>query len=1009
MSFSLPSLKKALQGTEKKHAFLAFMITEQLADLEEKNAITDSNHTTPPPWSNHPQATSMPSRSRFTVGRTAGFFGLSIVAVGALVYVSSSGQGSERTIAVEDTSKIVQHAIECDAEVDFALLANRESSIDDARQELGNAIAKLGTENSEHAQQLRRLQIPRLLQLGGSWCREAERQIVLLDEAAGNPDATKWMALALVGQLRSVESNHTNSKEYDQHSEFWLWLSNQKPGEALLKAIELNPMDVELLANLVEISEKHLDAFEFSGSNRDANRKLLRERVSQKLVAIELNEDSRSRLILHRFKLSDGNSSSLPESPVLSAGFKAAASRLEGQNYSAELVVEDPQNMWLDFSLPNKFWDYVLVKELAASTSSSTVASDCYHLLMRIESSWVPTFLREDMYLAAGNQFLALGDSNEAIRIWDSGIANTGSDSFRLIGAVADVTIKSDKAELSSEKMLGALKQFRSSIELTALRLANSPYSDELSADRRRSHREIQTARWNLNVLDAIYQTKLGHKRKAIDLLEAALASQPDVDRSERVDSLIRLAKLYEEQSASGNAAAALDRAISLEPSNMELRAQAAEVWGRVGDRQRANHHWQRVSRAEDAGLALKIMSLEALFESELSVPTAEQRFSKIRSAVEAVRKQIVDSEGDSNNEDWRGRLTILEFALPPNGVDIHTHLGSLELKDEIESLASELKENIAVQRFAADFFAAHDNQELAMAAIKRIESFAGKKSFAAVVAQARLEAAAGKIETACQRLHYHAKQYTVDSERAHLIASSWASQDGQHELAYKLLLTIPLSKRSAFILYSIANAAKQLPPDAQVVKDPNMSPFELAEFWKTKLKAMEGETGTWWKLLEATWLIDQLHNDPAAVSQDDPRLTKIKTLVSQLKTSRPYWNKVMSLEGAIFAAEQKPSQAIEHLKRAIASGDNRMQTHRLLNVQLELLSPSHPSPYQKNANQFSRPSSASVDIFLHAHACLREKLKDLPVRYVAERSFTNNWVIKAINDVKDTNLTRFN
>jgi tetratricopeptide (TPR) repeat protein len=970
-------------ASSQKHAVLSKLVSTQLAELEQ-----------PPGVQNHQDseiARELPASSGRKWVAVSCLLTISIAAMAIFAFLHVH-ESNLTTTASENTQAVFHKAIEYDAAVSSVSPTERRSAIDQARKELGNAIAILGSEeDSTHIPQLRRLLIKRLLQLGGNWCREAERQIVLLNETPGNPTAVKWMALAMVGQFQKSTSDDRNPDKFKKHSDYWNWLSHQKPGQTLLRAIELNPTDVQLLANLVEISSGNLTAFQFSGSNRELNQAWLRERVARKLIKIEANEDSRSCLIRYRFQRNNGNlSQGLSD---LARGFKKAANRLQDPVDLDELIVEDQQSMWLDSFLPSTFWDYMLVKELGTSTSDSTVATKCFRLLATIEANWIPSKIREETCVAAGEHFHAHDNQEEAIQIWRAGLTNINANSVALNSAVAEATISSDTETISSETKLTALNRLQNSIELAAVRLANSPFAESSNADRRAKHHEIQVARWKMNLLKSELEYSSNQSLKAIEILESTLASQLEVETSRRVNALVRLAELYDEQGASDNAAATFDRAISLSPENYELRVQSAEAWNRVGDRQRSTDQWMMVGQSDSIGL--RIASLEALFEFELTRPKSEQRLDKIRTSVGQIRKQIGRSDEGSVDKAWLGRLALLEFSLPPTGVEVQSHLDSPELSTSISNLASEFKNDEAVQRFAAEYFAAHGDQEQSITAIKRIEFFSGKNSFAAVVAQSRIEATSGQIKIACQRLRDHANEHTEDSERALLIASSWARQFEEYELAYELLLDIPPSRHSAFILYSIASAAKELPSDGRVAQSQNLRPIELALKWKSRLENFEGDTGSWWKFLEATWLVDHIQSGQVEVGTDDPRLVQSRILLSQLNNTRPYWNKVMSLEGAIYAVELNPIQAIKHLKRGIAAGDDRIQTKQLLLHQMQLLDPSNAPNKRNFASNFSTFSPASVEIFLHAHACLKRNLKDLPARYVAEHSFAKKLVFK--------------
>ena len=978
--------------TENKHSVLSALLTKQL-ELEHFDVTKPINLNSSAPKK-------LGFRSKAVIAS---------VALGLCILLTASRYRNDKSTIPgngdESSNEFVQEAIHSDANVDSDLPSQRRFKIDQSRKLLGDAIARLGSSDFRQSQQLRRLLIPRLLQLGGPWFREAERQVVLLNEEPGNPAAEKWMALALVGQLNESMSDELPAENFRKRNDYWKWLSFQKPGEVLFQAVESNSSDVDLLAHLVELAETNLDAFKFLGTDSVANSLHLQHRVASKLVGIESYDDSRSRLVFYRFA-----SKSAPDVHAiskLSLNSDQVAQRLSDSIAPASCEETNRFNATsLCIDRPTKYWDFVLIKELADAIrfKNPEIAKQHYELLTSIDSGWMPATIIEDVYFLSGKHLVALGEIDNAAKRWEQGINRLDINSLKLCGAYADVIVK-HKAS-STKLCVAALKRFRKSAEMAKSILTKSPYIESKNSQRRSTGLEIQIALWRLRVLDAILQSGLGNRLEAIALLESTLGEQLGVESPEKVDAIIRLAEMYDEEGASDVAAATLERAIQIYPENLEFRAHAADAWSRAGDQERALENWKIVRHADSP--QFQIAALEALFESELNQDPGKRVFRQLRSSANAIRHGMRETDSpersdshsnyrqirwNSNQSDerlgtgltpnWMGRLAILEFSIPPSGVSMETHIQSTELIESISTLSEDFKKDIGVQRFAAEFFAAVGNPKLSNSALQRIEILTGKGSFEATIARARIEASTGKLAIACKRLMDHAENQPEDSERVLLMAASWARQVHEFELAYDILLAIPSSRRSAFVLYSIAQVAESLPHNALVTVNQQIRPIELALRWKSELQKLEGQSGSWWKFLEATWLINHMLNERNEIAMDDPRLAQSKILLSDLDSRRPHWSEAISLSGAIKAIEKNPRHAVRELRRGIAAGDSQPKTWNLLQQQLLLLNQTEESTDEsllaKNSPGAFPQTSPAVELFLAAHTCMTRDLQNLP------------------------------
>mgnify|MGYP001821555292 FL=1 len=204
----------------------------------------------------------------------------------------------------EETIKAV--GIAADKAADAAAPERRFQAVDNARKRLGEAIARLGEDDAEIKADLRARLIERLLQLGplaGQWLIEAERQVILLAAEPNDPRATRWLALALMGQVNSAIYQKRDPGPIGQNEHYWKWLADQNPGRVLLKAMERNPDDLDLMGSFLESVRQRPEIFKSTddAASEAGWERGLDERLEQVLTALKSRSDSRSRLMLYAF------------------------------------------------------------------------------------------------------------------------------------------------------------------------------------------------------------------------------------------------------------------------------------------------------------------------------------------------------------------------------------------------------------------------------------------------------------------------------------------------------------------------------------------------------------------------------------------------------------------------------------------------------------------------------------------------------------------------------------
>ncbi len=142
-------------------------------------------------------------------------------------------------LSPDDTEAIVRTGMAADEAVADAPSQGRGDAINQARRSLSNALATMGDGSLEESQQLRRRLIRRLIQLGGSWMAEAERQVILLDAPSTDAAVHEFLAMAKVGQL---DDNPAAAGDVEFESvpasddNYWSKLASRPAAQVLQKA-----------------------------------------------------------------------------------------------------------------------------------------------------------------------------------------------------------------------------------------------------------------------------------------------------------------------------------------------------------------------------------------------------------------------------------------------------------------------------------------------------------------------------------------------------------------------------------------------------------------------------------------------------------------------------------------------------------------------------------------------------------------------------------------------------
>lgn len=842
---------------------------------------------------------------------------------------------------------VIEMAIAADNAADAAGVGGSKFTDDDARKYLGDAIARLSDESKEEREELRKRLINRLLKLGGPWLVEAIRQVnVLSPENPNDPEALRWVALALAGQVNESMYSPPTEVDKSQSKTHWEKLAQEKVGEVIFKALESkeNSQDEDLLGNLVEISNSNPGYFDGVEKQNQNEIDALNSRVKERLKAIEDRSNSRAILILNQFDdnlaKSGRNRNQVSEASLarFARFVEPAVLRLESYRVDETKTVTREQ--------PAELWDFFLVARYARQLEDNdpNLAVTYYDRLLSCDESPASKSLLEGVYVRYGLLEANRGNEENAFEVWRRGLENVKSDSLGLLSSIARLEAEQNlrksqklrneghtgKIEFSTE----SVSRLKTAIENSAKQVATAPNLSQLV--RKRLGREVDAAKWRLNVMEAFYDSLEGRTQDAIRKFESALVDKSVENPAERSGVFSQLANLYQQQGALDLAASTLDRAVETNPGNPFLRAQAAEVWTVAGNRLRAIDQWKIA--ANSGSLLLRIYSIEARYNYQLRLPPEDRDFSGVRSLIDKMRANPELKNrlnGQDSNIDLRraaSRLETIDLLIPPSGTTAEQHLDSRELAEAIGELAEKYSEDERMQVYAAERFAASGNVEKAEEILDSIDASASSSTKQSVeVARARIDADQGNFSQSFERISKLARENPGSQAAMYRMAAKYALNGNDIDSAYQALTSIPESERTYSTLFLLSTISESLAPDSRIVKAADKSPQDLAKQWRDELEAIEGEQGTFWRYLDTQKKIRELEKLGYRPNPNDPDLLQAKADARNIVTRRPQWGNALTLNAMLAVIEGKDDEAIELFRRGIASGDTRRSTRQLL------------------------------------------------------------------------------
>lgn len=867
----------------------------------------------------------------------------------------------------DDVDAIYQMAIAADKAADAADRDSRGARVDAARRALSRAIGQIGDKDDDKVADLRVRMLNRLLQLGGPWNREAERQIIELDADENDPQSLAWLALALGGEIADGSYSIRAPQAKAKADGYWAWLANQSPAFVLGSALQENPQNLDLITQFLFTRRENPELFQ--GPRGGATLPDSELEAIEKRAAKTIGETptSHAQLVYYRYLLQSDDADEA--GAVIRRAAESAHQRLvetssgktpenpdwggRAQEPASSLVTSNP--------MPAAYWDFLAVYDAALLETETDAdhALDRMQFLSTLDVPSVSRRLLENLSFEYGKLLVSQDRADEALTEWNSAIQNLAANSILLPRAIASVHASQENWEAAEQ----AAQQLADAIDASEKLLARTPDAQIARSERIVEGRRLAAARWQLNVLKSYIAAGQGDQIEAIGLLQSVVDSDADITPRDRVDALIHLASYHANQGTWDAAATTFEKAVVLDPDNVQLRQLTSEAWSRSGNQVNSLRQLDLIDT--DSSLPGAIAETEARFAFQLQLPPQQQNFRQVRDAVAQLKRQIeqrlqAPAEASETSEISDADLATLqsslrssqryldafEWMIPPDNVAAETHLHSTELAHRIDEFAKEHPEEANLQALAAERLAQAKLESDAMAAMQRLAKLDNRGGVSELRVRARTLSALGRNAEAAKLLIDAA---LAGQESEALVAANadaltllqdaavFASRGQDNSLAYRALTAIPDEQRSLQTLSAICQLAGTLPADSEflTLDDTAVSAQDLYEHWFDVLQKREGDAGTYWRYLRANALLDQVHQGSMGAAADDPKLAEARQLAEAIVSIRPRWGDAIAMQGRISALAGDAESAVTQLRRGIASGSSGLPTRQLLWQQL--------------------------------------------------------------------------
>ncbi len=743
--------------------------------------------------------------------------------------------------------------------------------------------------------------IQRLMEMGGIWLLEAEKQVVEFNAAEADPRSLEWLALSIFGQWEAGEWRNRDSSQLDPRREYWKWLAAQPVGIVIEQAYEKNRNSIELMVALISLYLDHPELFEKSP---DETKKLeLMDRAKDVFTSLKTLPGGRAQWASFVFaQRLEPNS----VDDLLKNAAPEAFNRL-----SAELAGEDSGTDKLDRDQRlSDFWDAQLVLAFANRNRQKhefEIASEWFTKLIDVDKTRFPEALVEELYAGAGQVRFEQSKTKEAIEVVRAGCDRLGPNQG--IG-LWDILATYQYANGIEDDVRKALDQLAAAIQARGEFLRGNRFQ-KVKQDAEQSR--LSVVKWHAEVLKAAVEFRFGNPRKAIPLLTNALSTQIAVPENMRLEATRLLAETYAKLSLWEMSARTLEDAVAIFPSDKALRRSASDAWQRAGVTNRAQ---EQLSLADDGSFDSALTLLQMSIASENTLPPDRRDPNRIRIWMDEAADRL-RTETDAGNPPSRGWLfeTIRLAASAPKAFE---NTNSEASTDSANQEATRYANDVSVlaQRYpkvgqlqmmatlALKSAGREDDAQVTMNNLAALKSEEPRWLFETTV---RLALQAKEIDKA-----KHLIQQTIEekswpeSEIRQRASEIWESAGDLRqavEVAMPLLeqgIDFDRYRLGSLLVASLRGSDQQT---GQAEAD-DWKPSTLLNQVVDALKKSEGEDGTQWKLLQASQVYLSFLR-----SKQIPELEQGTKLIAQVLAIRPRWSEALALAGDLQPFKEDPTR----------------------------------------------------------------------------------------------------
>ena len=693
---------------------------------------------------------------------------------------------------------------------------------------------------------------------------EEARELLKLDQ--NDRQGWRLLALALSGQSRG--GSMARGKDPTQ------------VGEALQRARELNPGDVEIAGILADIYRNQpqlLNAEQQALS--EAERQNLADQVVDNLVAAS-PDGAKALLARYRYRIRYRLSGAKAD---LAAALSRSPDDLEVVLQAAHQARHDTESAQREGGA---------AKDIQAYFEQ---ARKHYEHAIDISPSAEPA------YLWLGELYASQGKPDRAVETWRRGLEKGNKESIDLNSRLADLLIAQGRLD-EADKALGGLE--RTTERIGPMLPPPAKLALRRSTDSLRAKWLVRKERY-FEAIPLLRRVAVGGQSEAAEVARSLQAWQ-------------WLGIAYSAIEQWDQAALAYEQAAALVPRMVAPRLQAAAAWAMAGRPDAAATCYEQVL-AHDAVPGTWLALARVRLQREVLAPRAARNWDSFNKALAEAKKSPAEKP---LADPWRLKLLEADYLVARS-------------EGQGEQPAQAIREALELCRAAEREYP--DATGLWQALVTAYERL-GQPADADRILK-RLEGVkeqAGAICLLRARLQADRKQY--EEARTTLTAGLATLPDGIRPTLRRELVQVALREgRPDQVREQLLKFHEQEPANPEWVTWLAELAFDSGKLpevqqWEKVLHEHEGPDGLFWRYYQARRLLAE------ATGPDDAKLAEASKLQAFIQNQRPAWPKVYLLQGLLSEARGKFEQAAEAYQEAVRLGERLpLAYQRLVSLLLQM------------------------------------------------------------------------